>query len=155
MMEVTSEWQRCTENYEMKNGTTRSVMGVDVKRLLIALVTVILMALCGACKSGGGEAALPSEVQGAWVTDDPQYAERLLKFWPSEYVILTGVESQANVQTIDRFERQQSGNGFTLTIYSSNRTGNHEQMGIIYSPANGGELRLRNQKPVWHRVPEK
>jgi hypothetical protein len=130
-------------------------MGIDVKRLMIALFTVTLMALCSACKSGRGEASLPREVEGAWITDDPQYAERLIKFWPSEYVILTGVESQANVQTVDKVERQQSGNGFALTIYSSNRAGNHDQIGISYSPANGGELRFRNQKPVWRRVPEK
>ena len=97
---------------------------------------------------------LPREVQGAWVTDDPQYAERLIQFWPSEFVILTGVESQASVQSVYKVERQQIGSGLTLTIYSENRAGNRDQMGITYSPANGGELRFRNQKQVWRRVPE-
>ena len=141
----------------MNNAETSipKVVGVNVKRILIALVIATLMAVCSSCKSESGEGALPREVQGAWITDDPQYAERLIKFWPSEYVILTGVESQAAMQAVDKVERQPFGNGFTLTIFSTNRTGTHDQMGLTYSPANGGELRFRNQKQVWRRVPEK
>jgi len=139
----------------MKNAITFNVPGIRVKHLAIVLFVATLMALCNGCKSGGGEGALPREVQGAWVTDDPQYSDRLIKFWPSEFVILTGVESQAAVQTVEKVDRQQLGNGFALTIFSSNRAGTRDQMGIIYNPANGGELRFRNQKPVWRRVPEK
>jgi hypothetical protein len=138
----------------MTGNSIPKFLGVDVKRIQIALVIILLMAVCNGCKSAPGEGVVPREIQGAWVTDDAQYAERLIKFWPSEFVILTGVESQAAVQTVEKVERQPLGNGFSLTIFSSNRKGTHDQMGITYSPANGGELRFRNQKPVWRRVQE-
>jgi hypothetical protein len=126
-----------------------------VKKTLIAIVVFTAIALCSSCNRGGAN-TLPRELEGAWVTDDPQYTDRLIKFWSSEYVILTGAQGQANpVQSVDKVERQQYGNGFTLTIYSKNRAGDSNQMGLTYTPANGGEVRFRNQKQVWKRVPER
>jgi hypothetical protein len=127
---------------------------VNVKRTIIALVIATLMAVCSGCNRGDGANTLPRELQGAWVTDDSQYAERLIHFWTSEFVVLTGIESQATVQFVEKVDRQQNGNGFVLTIYSKNRAGTHDQMGVVYSPASGGELRFRNQKQVWRRVPQ-
>ena len=132
------------------------LLGFNVRRVVTAIVVAILMASCSGCQSSGvGEnSMLPRELQGAWVTDDPQFAERLVDFWPGEFVILTGVESQAAFQSVDKVDRKPYGSGFTLTIYSTNRAGARDQMGITYSPANGGELRFRNQRQVWHRIPQ-
>jgi len=137
----------------IKNGMPK-LLGISMKHLLLALVIAMFMTVCIGCNHGVGEVTLPRELQGAWVTDDPQYSEKLVQFWPHDFVVLTGVESQASVRTVYKMERQQYGNGFSLTIYSETATGTRDQIGISYSPANGGELRFRNQKQVWKRAPQ-
>jgi len=95
---------------------------------------------------------LPSDVVGAWTTNDPRYGDRVMELSRAFVIIITGRHEPASVQMIDRVESESNGADTRYTIYSTDYSqGTHFEMKIEFRPANGGEIRFRNQPAVWTR----
>lgn len=113
-------------------------------------IMLLILAPCLACHQNSS-LMLPHELQGEWTTDDPRYAGRLLDLSPS-FVILVRGHADSSVQWVDRVKSEQNDSDTTLTIYSTDRSiGEQYEMTLFFRPANGGEIRFRNQTGVWRR----
>ena len=118
-------------------------------RIRIAIIVAALLA-CAGC-SRNTQSMLPRQLTGFWTTDSPRYQGRFLELYQTFVIIGTGPGEPPSVQMIDKVKTEPKGNGTVLTIYSTDPSGAHYELGLQFSPANGGELRLRNQNHVWKR----
>jgi len=67
-------------------------------------------------------------------------------------IIVTGRNDRSSVQWIDKVKVQSAGDPMEVTVYSTDfLEGNHHELALQFSAANGGEIRLRNQSLVWKR----
>lgn len=116
-------------------------------------MTVIILTLlvCAGC-SHNNSRMLPREFEGVWTTNDPRYQDRFLELSPAFVIIVTGRYDTPSVQWIDKVETQPQGSDTALTVYSTDLSeGSHYEMALQFSPANGGEIRFKNQTQVWRR----
>lgn len=114
-------------------------------------ILFVLLASIG-CSDHMRQYLLPRDVVGAWTTDDPRYQERVMELSRAFVIIITGRHDPASVQMIDRVESEVKGSDTLYTIYSTDYSqGTHYEMKIQFNPANGGEIRFRNQGTVWKR----
>jgi hypothetical protein len=95
---------------------------------------------------------LPAQLEGVWTSDDPRYSDRFLELPPTFVMIVTGRHERSSVQWIDKVNVESAGDRMVLTVYSTDfQEGTHHELALQVSPANGGEIRLRNQSQVWKR----
>lgn len=118
-------------------------------RIRIAIIVTALLA-CAGC-SRNTQSMLPRQLTGLWTTDSPRYQGRFLELYQTFVIIGTGPGQPVSVQMIDKVKTESMGDGTVLTIYSTDLNGTQYELGLQFSPANGGELRLRNQSHVWKR----
>lgn len=115
----------------------------------ITVVTLMLLACVGCSRNNSR--MLPRELEGVWTTDDPRYGDRLLELSQAFVIIVAGHDTPS-VQMIDKVETQPKGTDTALTIYSTDYPEEtHYEMALQFSPANGGEMRFKNQTQVWRR----
>ncbi|HST08779.1 MAG TPA: hypothetical protein VLL05_00260 [Terriglobales bacterium] len=121
--------------------------------LRIAGITLALL-LCVGCNSNV-MLTLPGTLEGVWTTDDPRFQDRSLELSSSFVIIITGHDDPASVQFVDKVESEPAAEGTSMTVYSTDYLeGAHYQMRLLFSPANGGELRIQNEGRVWkHAAP--
>ena len=115
---------------------------------IIALIGVLLAACLGCNR---GVHSLPPELLGFWTTDSPAYKERYIKF-ENDYVLFgVGDDESPTIQRISKIESKKNGDHIVYTFYSRDADGAH-QLIVSYSAADGGTLRIKNQKDViWKR----
>ena len=115
---------------------------------------VLMLAIIGAAAWAGQQSSmLPSDVQGVWTTDDSRYQGRSMELSPAFVILLTGQENAPSVQWVNQVKTEAAGNGTEITVVSTDRAAGAEyEMAIVYSPANGGEIRFKNQPQVWKRA---
>jgi len=113
---------------------------------------IILMALvCAGCNRNDSR-MLPRQLEGTWTTDDPRYQDRFMDLSQAFVIIGTSRYDAPSVQLIDKVEVEARGSDTVLTVYSTDHSQSaHYQMAIQFSPANGGEIRFKNQTQVWRR----
>jgi hypothetical protein len=111
---------------------------------------LMLLALTGCNREN--KRVLPSQLDGFWTTDAPRYQDCFLELSGPYVIVGTGLRDFGDVQIVDNFERTEFGKQTAYTIYSSDLHGNHYQLAVRFDPANGGEIRIRNQPNVWRRV---
>ena len=93
---------------------------------------------------------LPAELGGEWTTDDPRYQDRFLELSPTFVITGMGRSEAARVEWIDKVEAAPIGNDTQFKVYSTELSlGTHDAMSFVFSSANGGEIRFRNQPEVW------
>jgi hypothetical protein len=124
-----------------------------MKKVWIMLALVASLPNIGCTRPRPG--LLPKEIVGVWSTDDPKYAGRYLELSQAFVIVVTGTDDPPRVEWVDKVEASPSTSGTTYKISSTERlAGNREEMTILFSAANGGEIRFRNQKAVWRRKPK-
>jgi len=113
-------------------------------------VIILMLLVCVGCSHH--YTPLPPEVKGVWTTDDPRYRDRFLELSQAFVIVVTGPHDTPSVQLVDKVEIEPMGLDEALTIYSTDYSdGAHYQMALQFSPANGGEIRFKNQGQVWKR----
>lgn len=124
------------------------------RRAMLALgvvATVLTFLVCAGCDYTNSK-LLPKELEGVWTTDDARYRDRFLELSQAFVIVVTGPEDRPSVQLVDKVETQTTGTDTALTVYSTDYSqGLHHQMALTFSPANGGEIRFKNQTQVWRR----
>jgi hypothetical protein len=99
------------------------------------------------------EDPIPNQLWGYWTTDAAGYENRYLEL--DDHYILIGVneEDLPDLQRVSKVDCLSLGESLSCTIYSSSSEANL-QMTLDYSPAQGGQVRIKNQRHiVWHRQP--
>jgi hypothetical protein len=118
----------------------------------LRIVTVLLgVSLLAGCDRNVRN-MLPHDVEGTWTTDDPRYGGRFFELSPTFLIVVAGRDVPASVQWIDKVKVQGMGAETSYMVYSTDYADDSQnQMVLVFSPANGGEIRFRNRAEVWHR----
>lgn len=101
-----------------------------------------------------GEVVVPPRLTGVWVTHDPRYAGRYMKFDPHTltYGIGGGREISHEIEKIDAEE----GNGGTVyTFYYKDSEGEKWTLTLTYRPDGGGMIQIKNSKEIWTKAETK
>jgi hypothetical protein len=115
-----------------------------------ACLVLMLLACIGCSKQN--PRVLPAQLRGVWTTDAERYKDRFLELSPAFIIIGARGQAAPTVQLIKNVASQPSERGTVFTIDSSDLEGNQYQMTLEFTPARGGELRVKNQqKVVWKR----
>lgn len=119
---------------------------------MLGIVTLLLgMSVLAGCDRNVSN-MLPHDVEGTWATDDPRYRDRFFELSPTFLIIVAGPDTPANVRWIDKVKIQATGSETSYVVYSTDCSDDTQnQMALIFNPANGGEIRFRNQSEVWRR----
>lgn len=120
------------------------------KKLRIVVVLLGVSVLAGCDRNVRN--MLPRDVEGSWTTDDPRYRDRFFELSPTFLIIVTGREAPASVQWIDKVKIQPMDSETSYIVYSTDYGDDSQnQMVLVFRPANGGEIRFKNQAEVWRR----
>jgi hypothetical protein len=114
-------------------------------------VPLLLLLACTACNREN-PMILPSKLDGFWTTDDPRDQDRFLELNGTYLVVGVSRRGIPNVQFVDKFKTVYADQDTTYTIFSTDLQGMSYQISLQFNPANGGEIRLKNQLgTVWKR----
>jgi hypothetical protein len=97
---------------------------------------------------------MPQALIGVWATDSPRYAERFIKFDKKLLTMGLGEFGTTNYP-IKELKRRMDGNqeSFELVYGQNNEPG--QSLHFEYDSADGGTIKIRNQKDVvWTRHKE-
>lgn len=113
------------------------------KKILVALAILTTLLGCQPAKN----TTLPDDLVGVWKTSAPKYSDRSLEFTKDSIIFGTG---KGNVDThpIANIETIREDNTILYTISHLNREGHEYTLSFYYDPANGGVIRLKNQKTI-------
>ena len=115
------------------------------------MAAVAALLVCVDCGHNTSSMLSP-QLAGIWTTDDPRYQEKFVELSPAFVIIVTGPRDPISIQWIDKVRSESQAESTAFTIFSSNYPLNeHHQTVLHFSPANGGELRFGNERPVWKR----
>lgn len=115
-------------------------------------ILLSLLLLGGVGCSQKPVARIPDVLVGTWTTDAPAYRDRYLKLEPDYVIYGLGEERNPNAQRVARVESEQTGLITMYVIYSTDSQGPHP-ITLLYDPANGGTVRVKNQKDaIWRRT---
>ncbi len=118
-------------------------------RASIALVIAVLG--LSACRTRDGK-VVPDQIQGHWVTETPGYEGRYLQLERDFVLIGVGRDETPSIQRVYRVEESGNGRQMTYQIYSTGAETDYT-LTVYFDPANGGEIRLKNQGGiVWRRT---
>jgi hypothetical protein len=129
---------------------TRFTQGGMMNRIRAAATIMVL--LVGVACNHNTSSMLSPQLTGLWTTDDPRYQERFVELSPAFFILITGPHDPISVQWIDKVRSELQAEGTAFTIFSTDNSQNvHYETLIHFNPANGGELRFGNERPVWKR----
>ena len=115
-----------------------------------ALPISLLLLLSMACNRENPR-LLPDKLVGFWTTDALHYEDRFLELDKAYVIIGTGAHEVPIVQAISKVQGDENGSEAAYAIYSTDQQGNAYQMMVLFNPANGGEIRFKNQPGMWKR----
>lgn len=114
------------------------------------LPVMILLLSFAACRLSQN---VPPELSGTWRTEDEKYKDKFMQFDESYVTVSINEEIVPKVELIKHIETHKEGPRTTYIIEAEDQQGNKDKMTVLYSPQNGGELRLSNPRVVvWKRV---
>jgi len=117
------------------------------KYLRIIPVLLLLLALLG-CKVHWA----PAPLQGMWHTDTPKYASNFVRFDEDYIVIGLGEDITPKAERIIKIVAVPIAGSTHYDIESVDDKGIHNVLHFLYTPANGGEIRLSNPRHViWRK----
>ena len=95
--------------------------------------------------------AVPEELIGVWVTKDPNYLDRPFEIKKNTLIFEQGLGYlDFDVYPILGVKKTESEGQTLYTIYYTIPSGKKFEFSFYYSPANGGEIRFKNQpKMLW------
>jgi hypothetical protein len=115
--------------------------------LAIALLACLVLPGCRA----PGPSAPPAEIQGAWETEHPKYADRSFEIRKDRLVLGTG-RGQAATYHIRAVTLESDNVGPLTTITYADAEGVENVFAFYYYPTGGGVIRLKNQWDIpWNR----
>ena len=121
-----------------------------LKRVALLLVLGIIMNALTSCHFGADE-RVPTFLLGKWRTDAPRYKGLNFEITDNN-LIFTTVEGSLKTYAISGVERSVKGDTISAVFYGQ-QNDVRINVGVFYEPANGGQLRLRNQlNVIWRRV---
>lgn len=111
-------------------------------------VFLLVVLLFVGCK---GEVVVPPRLTGVWVTSDPRYADRYMRFGGHTltYGIGDGKEISHDIEKIDA---EQVKGGTVYTFYYSDSEGEKWTLTLTYRPDGGGMIQIRNSKEIWEKA---
>jgi hypothetical protein len=121
-----------------------------MRTLRVVALFAGIAGLWGCTKSPSN--ALPTEIQGHWVTQSPGYQERYLQLEKDFVLIGVAQDETPSIQRVYRVETEGNGRQMTYKIYSTGAESDFT-LTIYFDPANGGEIKVKNQPGiVWKRA---
>jgi hypothetical protein len=115
---------------------------------LIAVLMVSILSFGWHC---GYEKSPPNELLGVWETTAQRYNDRFFEIDTDTITFGTGGENfeTYTIKKVKKIVSQEDG-GILLTIYYEIEEGDVYTFAFHYSPARGGEIRLKNQTDmIW------
>ena len=113
---------------------------------------LLLAALSGLGCQRKASPMLPRELEGVWTTDDPRYKDRQLELSQVFVITVTGRQDAPRVEWINRVSTAREGAGLQIAVDATDHSsGTQDHLKLVFSPANGGEIRFNNQPQVWRR----
>lgn len=116
---------------------------MNPSRIFVALAILATLFACQRAKT----TTLPDDLVGVWKTSAPKYAGRSLEFTKDSIIFGTG-EGNLDPHPIANIETIHEGNSILYTISHLNSEGQQYILSFSYDPANGGVIRLKNQKTI-------
>lgn len=111
---------------------------------------LLLLLVCAACRRSQD---VPAELSGTWQTEEARYKDKYLKFEESYVTVSVGEDQLPKVELILHIEARREGPGTTYVIDARDQSGIHDRITVLYSPQNGGELRMANPRQVvWKKA---
>ena len=94
---------------------------------------------------------VPQHLMGEWKTSAPGYEDRYLKI--NEHIIIYGIGDGEEVShTIDKIGKKQDGGKTIYTFYYRDTEGEKATLTVIYRPASGGTLQIKNSDHIWEKA---
>lgn len=115
---------------------------MNLQKLLPILILLLISAGCRRSQD------VPAELSGTWRTEEARYKNKFLKFEESYVTVSVGEDEIPKVEFIVHIDSRRQGPSTTYIIEARDQGGNHDRVTVIYSPQNGGELRLLNPRQV-------
>lgn len=124
-------------------------MSMRTLRTFVVAAWVVALAAC----AKDAPKVIPNQIQGRWVTQAAGYENRYLQLEKDFVLIGVGRDVTPSIQRVYRVESEGNGRQATYRIYSTGYE-TDDVLTLYFDPANGGEIRLKNQGGlVWKRVP--
>jgi len=117
-----------------------------LKRLVFFMC---IMNLIGAVFSGCQQnTSVPLHLIGTWKTSAPEYADRYIRI--DEYYLVFGVGEGIDVTNyIQNINAKDNPNGTFYTIRYKDSEEEKWELKFLYSPVEGGIIRLQNKEVLW------
>jgi hypothetical protein len=97
------------------------------------------------------EIIVPQHLRGEWKTSAPTYEDRYMKF--SEHTLTYGIGDGNEVtHGIDKIKSVRSDGGTVFTFYYRDAEGQKDKLTVIYNPASGGTLQIKNSVEIWNKA---
>jgi hypothetical protein len=91
---------------------------------------------------------VPRQLIGIWKTNAPEYADRYIRI--DEYLLVLGVGDGVDVTNyIQNIDEEDRPNGTLYTIRYKDPEEEKWDLKFLYSPAEGGVIRLQNKEELW------
>ena len=120
---------------------------MKAKTMFAALAILTTLFGCQPTKN----TTLPDELVGVWKTSAPKYAERSLEFTKGSIILGSG-KGNFDPHPIANIETIREGHSILYAISHLNSEGQEYTLAFYYDPADGGVIRLKNQKTiVWKK----
>lgn len=111
---------------------------------------VLLFALTGCSKPP--VTTLPAQILGEWQTDDARYRGRGMKLDSNRVIFGLGGAAPDKAELIQDVKMTPPDNPTDFQIRMRTADGVQDSIALQFTPANGGELRIKSQaKIVWRR----
>jgi len=117
---------------------------------IVVLTIVLGLAASTACRKTVPP-AVPDELVGTWVTDEPVYHDRSLKLEKGYVVIGFGENENPRAQRVTKVDTVRNDSGLICTIYSGDQEGSHH-VTVYYDRSDGGFIFFRNVRGKWRRT---
>jgi hypothetical protein len=118
------------------------------------LLLLPLLLLLSGCDRRGPQ-TLPVQMVGEWRTDEPRYHGRFLRLETDRITFGLGGVAPDKAEHVERVSMAPSDNPTDYTIRLKAGDGTADSIVLLFTPQNGGELRLKSQpKIVWKRKTE-
>jgi len=119
--------------------------------ILLASLLVLTAAACSPPESDPGRIA-PEELQGVWVSDNPDYAGRDLEILENALLFHTG-DGNIEPYIIRNIEVEQSADGTAYEIEHSGRESGSLTLSLLLRSADGTIVFENQPLMVWRRNP--
>ena len=119
----------------------------------VLIIPIVLLATVGCHRTDAN--LLPNDLVGFWTADEPRYQGRFLELLRPYVIIGAGPGESPQVQMVDSVESNRDGDNIVYNISSTDLSGTHYKLTLLYNPAGGGVIHFKHQENIpWRRQRE-